>query len=54
MVVQRLGLTELADKCNVSTPTLKRAMRGEELLPKTIGKISKGLNKDIDEVLRGY
>lgn len=56
--VKRLDLI-LAKNCmsmsdlkpDVSPQTLKRVRRGEELLPKTVGKIARAIGVDVSEIV---
>ena len=52
---------ELAKQCMsmsdlkpaVSPQTLKRVRRGEDLLPKTVGKIARAVNVDVHDIVMG-
>lgn len=39
-------------KTDVSPQTLKRVRRGEEMLPKTVGKIARAAGVDVSEIVK--
>lgn len=48
---QCMSMSDL--KPAVSPQTLKRVRRGEDLLPKTVGKIARAVNADVHDIVMG-
>lgn len=45
------SVSDLFKKSDISKNTLKAAMSGKNLKPKTVGKIAKALNCDVADIL---
>lgn len=46
-----LSTTDVADKAMVTSQTVRRAISGNQIKPKTVGKIAKALGVDVTEIL---
>lgn len=48
---RHLSFRDVAKKSNVSTTTLQNLRNGDELMPKTVGKIADALQVEIEELI---
>ncbi len=48
---QGFSINEFCKKADIFSGTYRRMMKGEQLKPKTVSKVAKALNVDIEELL---
>lgn len=46
-----LSTADIADKARITSQTVRRAISGKQIKPKTVGKIAKTLGVDVTEIL---